>query len=429
MLGRGLESLIPPKNNGSAGVPNDAANLTPDPSQGQPSPVPWYPKLDPIQPELPAEPELPELPAEPELPELPAEPERLELSARPEVAELPTEAEILQEPPAIDPPFSSDISDRPDGSSPGGSIYPEAAKAAAIKPAVYADVERAALERTAEAVFHIEVERIHPNPYQPRRNFDEEAIHDLAASIREFGILQPLVVRKIEKETPTGTAVEYELIAGERRWLAAKYLGLEFVPAIIRRVDAERERLEMAIIENLQRENLNPIEMARAFAELQDQFRMTQREIATRLGKSRETVANTVRLLDLPQAIQDAIGRGEISESHGRLLLAVPDLRAQEALFHDLVDRHLTTRELRHRVESLAPVSGTTSGRRGRPPGTGESSSPELRDIQHRLSAELGAPVKIMSSVSGESGKITITFYSKEELEGILERLRAGETI
>jgi len=259
-----------------------------------------------------------------------------------------------------------------------------------------------------EAVFQIEVDKIKPNPHQPRKNFDEETIKDLAASIREVGMLQPLVVTKVEKETLTGTDVEYILIAGERRLLASKFLGLERVPAIIRRVDFERERLEMAIVENLQREDLNPIEKARAFSRLQDEFNLTQREIATRLGKSREAIANAVRLLDLPAYIQDSLAKGEITETHGRLLLSVSDPAAQKKLFDDIVFRKMTTRELKDRVSS--PKKNESAGL-----------TPEMAILQQELTSKLGAPVRIEKH--GDIGKITIRYYSDEELRSILDRL------
>ena len=274
-------------------------------------------------------------------------------------------------------------------------------------------------ERPIESIFYLEVEKVKPNSSQPRRNFDQSGLRDLASSIREFGILQPLVVTKKEKDVPTGTEVEYELIAGERRLMAAKLLGLERVPAIVRTVGLERERLELAIIENLQREDLNPIEMARAFARLQDEFRLTQREIAMRLGKSREVVANTLRLLDLPSDIQRNIEEGKMTESHGRLLLAIEDPSAREKLFRDLTERRMTTRELKSKVRSLA-LSGKAHSK------SLSNISPEIAAFQERLSAELGAPVKIERQ--GESGKITISFYSEEELTSILDRIAGEET-
>lgn len=275
-----------------------------------------------------------------------------------------------------------------------------------------AAVERSSA-KTAGAIFQIEVDKIKPNPDQPRRVFDEDALRELASSIREFGLLQPIVVTKVEHEIPTGTEVEYVLISGERRLMASKLLGLERIPAIIRNVDLDRERLELAIIENIQRENLNPIEIARSFARLQDEFRFTQREIAARLGKSREVVANAVRLLDLPQNIQDAISQGKIGESHGRLLLTIDDQGLQEKMFQDLIGQHLTTRELKLRVDA---VRNKTTEEVVKP-----EVSPEIQMIQQKLSSELGAPVAIQKH--GDTGKITITFYSQEELQSILQKI------
>lgn len=265
-----------------------------------------------------------------------------------------------------------------------------------------------------QAVFHIEVDKIKPNPHQPRRNFEEESLRELAVSIREIGILQPLVVSKSEKETETGTSVEYQLIAGERRLLAAKLAGLERVPVIIRNIGHDRERLEIAIIENLQRQDLNPVETARAYAKLQDEFGMTQREIGTRIGKSRESVANAVRLLSLPSGIQDALAARKLNESHARFLLSVTDIGEQIKLFNEIVANNLTTRELRARTH-INRRQNTENREQNKPV------DPEVSAIQERLCELLGTPVKVERS--GETGKIIITFYSPEELQGILKRL------
>lgn len=271
-----------------------------------------------------------------------------------------------------------------------------------------------------DAIFHIETERIVPNPDQPRRHFDEDSIRELAASIREFGLLQPLVVTKVERETSTGMEVIYQLISGERRLLAVRMLGLPRVPAIVRSVLSRQENLELAVIENIQRENLNPVELARAYARLQDEFRLTQREIASRLGKSRETVANTLRLLDLPADIQQAVEQGQISESHGRLLLTIDNPALQQKLFKDLLENRMTTRELYHKAKAGKPKQGELVGRGG------ERATPEVKFLQERLSSELGAPVAIHQS--GDGGRITISFYSEEELQNILNRLGGGAT-
>lgn len=265
-----------------------------------------------------------------------------------------------------------------------------------------------------QVIFQIETDKIKPNPHQPRREFGDEGLQELAASIREVGILQPLVVTKVEVEVPTGQDVEYTLIAGERRLKAAKLAGLPTVPAIIRSINLERERLEMAIIENLQRENLNPVERGRAFARLQDEFGLTQREIAVRLGKSRAAVANTVRLLDLPTFIQEALISGGISESHGRLLLGVEDEASRDRMFRDLVDLKLTTRELEGRVAEAKRKTGAGAA--------ALDLSPEIKVFQEELASQLGAPVEIHQR--GEGGKITITFYSDEELQSIIDRFK-----
>lgn len=267
-----------------------------------------------------------------------------------------------------------------------------------------------------DAIFHLEVSKIKPNPNQPRRHFDEAALWGLANSIREFGFLQPLVVTKTGKETAGGVDVEYELLAGERRLLAAKLLGLEVVPAIIRNIDLEREKLELAVVENIQREDLNPIEKARAMARLQEEFRMTQREIAAKLGKSREVVANSVRLLDLPIYIQETLEKGQITESHGRFLLAVHDPGAQKQLFEDIMRQGLTMRELKNRVRSIGDKRQATSDKHN------AGLSPELKMMEEKLSSELGAPVRIERSAN--TGKIVITFYSEEELENIVRRFK-----
>ncbi len=273
-----------------------------------------------------------------------------------------------------------------------------------------------------ESIYHIEIEKITPNPDQPRRHFDQDALHELASSIREFGFLQPLVVSKVEKESPTGIAVEYQIIAGERRFMAAKMLGLPRVPAIVRNINLEREKLELGVIENIQRENLNPIEMARAFQRLQEEFRMTQREIAAKLGKSREVVANSVRLLDLPEYVQRAVEDGQLSESNARLLIAIEDPAEQKRLLDDIIQNKLTTRDVKERVQRVAVASGGVAAhRRGRPPLQETHLAPEVKAMQDELSSSLGAPVEI--SKNANNGKITITFFSEEELEDILRKL------
>ncbi len=269
------------------------------------------------------------------------------------------------------------------------------------------------------AIFHIEIEKIKPNPFQPRKIFDEESLKELAASIREFGVIQPIVVTKIEREIETGTQIEYQLIAGERRLMASKLIGLERIPAIIKRIAPSEGaiQMEMAIVENLQRSNLNPIETARAYAKLQDQFGLTQREVAAKLGKSRETIANSVRLLNLPTEIQDALADGKINESQGRLLLTVDDLAQQMAAFRDLLANNLSVRELKNKIRRTTSLVEEKTEL----PAENIAVDPEINDMQEKLMELLGAPVKIEKS--GEKGKIVIQFFSPEEIKGIIEKL------
>ncbi|MBU2101628.1 ParB/RepB/Spo0J family partition protein [Patescibacteria group bacterium] len=268
-------------------------------------------------------------------------------------------------------------------------------------------------KKEEDYIFHIETDRISPNPHQPRRNFEEEPLRELANSIREFGVLQPIVVSRIEKEVDTGSAVEYELIAGERRLMAAKMLGLPTIPSIVREAKADVEKLELAVIENIQRENLDTIETARAMARLQDEFGMAQREVATRLGKSRETVSNTMRLLNLPTEMQAAISEGKLSDSQGRLLLSIDDPKIRESFFKDAINQKLSVRDLEARIKR---VRGQKNERGG---GT-RYLDPETSALKERLEEYLGTRVDMKKD--GKSGKIIINFYSQEELDSLINK-------
>lgn len=265
------------------------------------------------------------------------------------------------------------------------------------------------LSSEQESVFHIEVEKIKPNPFQPRRDFNEEELRELAGSIREFGIIQPLVVSKLVKETDTGTEVEYQLIAGERRLLAAKLLGLPRVPAIVKSVDEHRAKLEMALVENLQRSDLNPIEEAKAYARLQDEFNLTQREVAARVGKSREAVANTMRLLNLPLHMQEAISLGKINESQARMLLSISNVGEQERTFAALLSQKLSVRALREKVEKTKIVD------------------PQSEYWRKQFEDRIGAPVKLIKN--GPRGKVILQFYSEEEWQNIISYFFGEENV
>lgn len=257
---------------------------------------------------------------------------------------------------------------------------------------------------SSEAIFHIEIEKIKPNPFQPRREFNQESLQELARSISEFGILQPLIVSKIIKETEIGAAVEYQLIAGERRLIAAKLIGLERVPVIIKNIDLQRTKLEMSLIENIQRSDLNSLEQARAYARLQDEFGLIQREIAQRLGKSRQSVANSLRLLNLPLLIQEALAQNKLNESQALALLALENQTEQLKAFAELLNKKLTVRSLREKTKKSPPADFQKSY------------------IESRLEENLGAPVKILKEKNGK-GKIIINFYSPEEEKAILEKI------
>ncbi len=271
--------------------------------------------------------------------------------------------------------------------------------------------------RRSDSIFWIEIEKIETNPYQPRREFDNEALKDLASSIREHGVLQPILVTKREIETPTGLDVRYQLIAGERRWRAAKIAGLSQIPAIIRRgVPDDRIKLELALIENVQREDLNAMERARAYKQLVDEFHLVQREIGERIGKSRELIANTLRLLTLPAEIQESLQTGRITEGHARaVLMAGDDQTKQYEVYKAILSDRLNVREAENKARQ---VTGKIFTPRKRP---AQPHDPEMREWQNRLQEKLGT--KVMLQKIGERGKIVVEFYSDEELRGILGKL------
>ncbi|MEK7542779.1 MAG: ParB/RepB/Spo0J family partition protein [Patescibacteria group bacterium] len=260
-----------------------------------------------------------------------------------------------------------------------------------------------------EAIFHIEVEKIKSNPYQPRKIFNEEELQELSQSIREYGIIQPLVVSKVVTETDTGTGVEYQLITGERRLMAAKLAGFERVPVIIRQAESKQTKLELALIENIQRSNLTPIESARAYARLQDEFELTQREIAARVGKSREVVANTLRLLSLPAQIQEALASGKINESQARALLAISDPNKQNKMFVQLASGAMSVRAMR--AEAKNP----------------SQANPETQYWKKKLEEFFGAPVDITRR--GARGKLIVQFYSDDEWQSIIDHLFGKEEV
>ncbi|HEY3417137.1 MAG TPA: ParB/RepB/Spo0J family partition protein, partial [Armatimonadota bacterium] len=247
------------------------------------------------------------------------------------------------------------------------------------------------------------------NPYQPRRTFAPEALEELAESIRRHGILQPLIVRQREGG--------YELIAGERRLQAARKVGLTEVPVAVRETTDE-QMLALALVENLQREDLNAMEAAHSYQQLVDEFHLSQAEVAEYVGKSRSTVANTLRLLALPTFAQRAVEEAQISEGHARALLAVPDPQRQQLLFDETVEQGLSVRELEARVNPAPKV-------KARRPAVAPAATPDanLLQVQTDLQNSLGTKVRFKAGSSGKQGVIEIEYYHPDDLERILETI------
>ncbi|HIE53273.1 MAG TPA: ParB/RepB/Spo0J family partition protein [Armatimonadetes bacterium] len=258
----------------------------------------------------------------------------------------------------------------------------------------------------------VSLAEIRPNPYQPRRLLDPQKLRELAASLAEHGLVQPVVVRPTESG--------YELIAGERRWRAAQQAGLETIPAVVRQC-SDREMLEISLTENLQREDLNAIEAAEAYRLVLEKFNLTQEELARRLGKSRTAVANTLRLLNLEEEIREAIAEGRISEGHGRALLGISDPQRRREAFQRIEAEGLTVRE----VERLAQESTAQAPPRPRPRRK-KPSDPHLQAVEEALMRALATKVTI--TPRGRGGTITIHYYSDEELDRLQETIvgRAG---
>jgi len=248
----------------------------------------------------------------------------------------------------------------------------------------------------------VEVERIRPNPFQPRTDFDSSAIESLKSSIVKYGVLEPLLLREVEKG-------EYEIIAGERRYIASLKAGLKTVPALIRKT-TDAEMLELALIENLHREDISPIDRARGFKKLIDDFGFTQNQISQVLGMSRPAIANTIRLLDLPCEIQDALHRKEISEGHARAILLIKDDRAREFALKRIITGRLSVRE----AEELAKAIKNSKEKKSMT----LHSDMEKKIIQE-LQERLGTKVHI--NKSGNCGKIEIEFYCEEDFQRIIE--------
>ena len=264
-----------------------------------------------------------------------------------------------------------------------------------------------------DSIFWVDVEKIKPNPFQPRKEFDKTQLESLADSIKQYGVLQALVVtRKEIEKSDGGLDVEYELIAGERRLRAAKISGLQQVPVLIKTgEETDLMKLELAIIENIQREDLSPVDRARAFEKLANEFRFKHVEIARKVGKSREYVSNTIRILTLPSEILDALSKGQISEGHTRPLLMLGDrLDEQRTLFKEIVIKKMTVRE----AEAISRKIAYDKARK-----KDYAFDPELAELEEKIAASLGTRVSIERKENG--GKLTIDFFSNDDLRVISE--------
>jgi len=257
-------------------------------------------------------------------------------------------------------------------------------------------------------ILSVPVEQITPNPRQPRSHFKESALAELAASIREHGIIQPLLVSRNEN------GLGYTLVAGERRWQASQRAGLKEVPVIVRQT-TDQQRLELALIENIQRADLNPLEEAHAYRQLADEFHLSHEEIATRVGKSRVAVTNTLRLLNLPDIIQRSLVNAEITEGHARALLGLTNPRAMESalqtvLFHSLTVRQ--TEELVNKLKGEKPA-----------PVIKEGLSPEEKSLEDFIRSNLNQKVSVKIGRDGNSGSMTLHYGSEEEFQDLMIRL------
>ena len=258
-----------------------------------------------------------------------------------------------------------------------------------------------------DEILHIPVGDVKPSPSQPRVDFQEDAFQELVLSVRQNGIIQPIVVRR--------SGSSFELIAGERRWRAAKAAGLSAVPAQVRNVDSAKA-FELSVIENIQRQDLNAIEKANAYKRLVETFELTQDLAAQRLGINRSTMANVMRLLELPGEIQDAVSRGTITMGHARALLSLNTADERVAVWRRIEKDDLSVRQ----VEKLVSKGGITPRRRRRQPE--ENKAPHIRDLEEQLRAALGTKVSIVPTKSN-AGRVVIEYYSLDDFDRIVERV------
>ena len=260
-------------------------------------------------------------------------------------------------------------------------------------------------------VLEVPLDLIAANPHQPRKGFDEGKLKELAASIKEHGVIQPLVLSTQDADTDQ----KYAIIAGERRLRAAELAGLKTVPAILREADSQ-DYLLLALIENVQRADLNPLEAASAYQSLAVEFGLSHEEISKRVGKSRTAVTNTMRLLDLPDVVQQAVRKNQVSMGHARALLALPNIKAQSSALQTILTQELNVRQTEALVNKF-------KGKQKPKPPKKDKKSPELKSLEEELQSSLGTKVRLTRNKTGK-GTITIHYYSDEEFNTLLDRFR-----
>ena len=265
-----------------------------------------------------------------------------------------------------------------------------------------------------EAIHQLAIEKIGPGPFQPRRTIREEQLKELALSIEGQGIIQPIVVRE-RAVVDSQTGVRYEIIAGERRWRAAQLANLGAVPAVIRAM-SDASAVAIALIENIQRENLNPLEEAGAFQKLIIEYEMTHQEVANAVGRARASITNTLRLLDLSAGVQELLNDVKINMGHARALLSLTDPSMQLEVANLVIDKKLSVRDTENLVRSI--LKGTTKQKIEKQP-----EDPDIKRLEDSLTQKLGARVSIKHTKSGK-GKLVIAYTNADELQGILDRIR-----
>ena len=279
-------------------------------------------------------------------------------------------------------------------------------------------------ERMVGRVADVAIDAIRPNRYQPRQSFSEDALDELAASIEQMGIIQPITVRALGNG-------EFEIISGERRWRAARRTSLTHLPSFVRRADSE-QMLEMALVENVQREDLNPIEVALGYHRLMEEVGLTQAEVAEKVGKSRASVANSLRLLRLPPVVQAALRDGEVAMGHARALVTIDDLEAQKELLNKTIEESLSVRDVEararawHATQEAAEEAADEPEEADAAADEGPSRTKlQLNDYRKRLRSRLSTQVHIHHKEKDGEGRIEIAYYSEEDLERLLEILDA----